>query len=231
LLAYVAQPTFRAAMELIVRSFVAPGFGENAYLAWRADADDAVVIDPGNSVPAILRTLEQEKRKVAAVLLTHAHLDHIEGVGRLVHATQAPIYLHPADRFLYDHAAQQALQFGMRLETPPPISHPLQHGQRLEVGRVTYAVRHVPGHSPGHVIFHVAEATCAFVGDVVFQGSIGRTDLPGGDFTQLINAIKAQVLSLGDDTVLYPGHGPETTVGHERTTNPFLIPHYGGGFG
>lgn len=218
-------------MKLTIRSFVAPGFGENAYLAWRAGVTDAVAIDPGNSVPLLLRTLEQEGCALAAILLTHAHLDHIEGVSRLVRETAAPVYLHPADRFLYDRAAQQAQQFGMRMDTPPAVDHPLQHGQRLEIGQVIYEVRHVPGHSPGHVIFHVADAGCAFVGDVVFQGSIGRTDLPGGDFTQLITAIRVHVLSLPDDTVLYPGHGPETTVGHERATNPFLIPHYGGGFG
>jgi glyoxylase-like metal-dependent hydrolase (beta-lactamase superfamily II) len=218
-------------MRLNIRTFVAPGFGENSYIAWRDDVEEAVAIDPGNSAPSLLRTFEEEGLELAAVLLTHAHLDHIEGVARLVRDTHAPVYLHPADRFLYDHATQQALQFGVRMDTPPPVNHALQHGQRLELGRVVYDVRHVPGHSPGHVIFYVADAGCAFVGDVVFQGSIGRTDLPGGDFTQLIGAIRAQVLSLSDDTVLYPGHGPETTVGHERTTNPFLIPHYGGGFG
>jgi glyoxylase-like metal-dependent hydrolase (beta-lactamase superfamily II) len=218
-------------MTLNIRSFVAPGFGENAYLAWRDGVARAVAIDPGNSVPPLLRALEENQLTLAAVLLTHAHLDHIEGVSRLVRETRAPVYLHPADRFLYDHAAQQALQFGMRMDTPPPVDHALQDGQKLELGDVVYHVRHVPGHSPGHVIFHVADAGIAFVGDVVFQGSIGRTDLPGGDFTQLINGIRAHVLSLGDDTVLHPGHGPETTVGHERATNPFLIPHYGGGFG
>jgi glyoxylase-like metal-dependent hydrolase (beta-lactamase superfamily II) len=218
-------------MNLNIRSFVAPGFGENAYLAWRDGVEDAVVIDPGNSVPAVLRALDEEGRTLAAVLLTHAHVDHIEGVAGLVRDTPAPVYLHPADRFLYEHATQQALQFGMRMDTPPPVNHALQHGQRLEIAKISFDVRHVPGHSPGHVIFHVPDAGCAFVGDVVFQGSIGRTDLPGGDFVQLIGGIRAQVLSLTDDTVLYPGHGPETTVGHERATNPFLIPHYGGGFG
>jgi hydroxyacylglutathione hydrolase len=216
-------------MILHTRPFVAPGFGENSYVVWRDASRHAVVIDPGNVVPPVLSLLAEQQLELAAILLTHAHLDHVEGVARLFTETGAPIYLHPADRFLYDHVAQQAQQFGMRVDTPPDVNHALQHGQTLEIGDVTYAVRHVPGHSPGHVLFRVDEAHSAFVGDVVFQGSIGRTDLPGGDFSQLMESIRREVLSLTDDTTLYPGHGPPTTVGHERSTNPFLIPHYGGG--
>ena len=216
-------------MKLHIEPFVAPGFGENAYVVWRDGARECVVIDPGNSVPPMLRRLEEEQLTVAAILLTHAHLDHIEGVARLVRETSAPVYLHSADRFLYDRVAQQALQFGMHVEPQPEIDHTLQHDQQLDIGGVQYHVRHVPGHSPGHVMLYVADAACAFVGDIVFQGSIGRTDLPGGDFTQLISGIRAHVLSLPPDTVLYPGHGPETTVAHEAATNPFLIPHFGGG--
>jgi hydroxyacylglutathione hydrolase len=216
-------------MELNVRPFVAPGFGENAYLAWRDGSDTAVCFDPGNSVPPLLRVLGEEKLKLGAILLTHAHLDHIEGVARLVRETGAPVYLHPADRFLYDNAPRQALQFGMRVDVPPDVNHLLRHDQRLELGDVEYHVVHVPGHSPGHVLFHVAAARCAFVGDIVFQGSIGRSDLPGGDHAQLIAGIREHVLTLPPETVLFPGHGPDTTVGHEAATNPFLIPQYGGG--
>lgn len=217
-------------MNLHIRPFVAPGFGENGYIVWRDGSATAVAIDPGNSVPPMLKLLEDENLSLAAVLLTHAHLDHVEGVARLVAPTEAPIHLHSADRFLYDHVAQQAQQFGMSVDTPPDVSHELTHDQSLELGGISFDVRHVPGHSPGHVILYIADAKCAFVGDVVFQGSIGRSDLPGGDFGQLIESIRAHVLTLPDDTTLYPGHGPPTTVGHERSTNPFLIPHYGGGF-
>jgi hydroxyacylglutathione hydrolase len=216
-------------MTLNVRSFVAPGFAENAYIAWSAASADAVCIDPGNSADAMLRLLAAEALTVRAILLTHAHLDHVEGVARMARETGAPIHLHPADRFLYDNAERQGLQFGMRVEAPPPADHELAHGQRLEIGGVAYDVRHVPGHSPGHVLFHAAAAGCAFVGDIVFQGSIGRTDLPGGDYGELISGIRQHVLSMPDETVLYTGHGPETTVGHERATNPFLVPHFGGG--
>jgi hydroxyacylglutathione hydrolase len=216
-------------MDLHVRAVVAPGFGENAYVAWRDGADSAVCFDPGGDVPALLQVLQQHRLKLAAILLTHAHLDHVEGVAHLVRATGAPVHLHPADRFLYDNAARQGQQFGIRVDAPPPVDHALEDGQQLEVAGVTFDVRHVPGHSPGHVMFHAADAKCAFVGDVVFQGSIGRTDLPGGDYATLIRAIRDHVLTLPDDTLLYTGHGPATTPGHERATNPFLAPQYGGG--
>jgi hydroxyacylglutathione hydrolase len=216
-------------MTLHIRTFVAPGFGENGYIAWRSGSLTAVCIDPGNSVQQMQQQLDEKQLSVGAILLTHAHIDHVEGLAAMARLTGAPIYLHPADRPLYDNVARQAQQFGMRIEAPPPVNHALEHGQTLEIGDATYAVRHVPGHSPGHVLFHVADAGLAFVGDIVFQGSIGRTDLPGGDYRELIDGIRESVLTLPDDTKLYPGHGPPTTVGHERATNPFLIPHYGGG--
>jgi hydroxyacylglutathione hydrolase len=215
--------------QLNVRTFVAPGFAENGYIAWRDGSASAICIDPGNTAAAMLELLAAEGLKLEAILLTHAHLDHVEGVAPLVRATNAPVYLHPADRFLYDNAARQAQQFGMQLDPPPPPDHELAHGQQLELAGVLLHVRHVPGHSPGHVLFHVPDAGLAFVGDIVFQGSIGRTDLPGGDLEQLITGIRAQVLSLPDETTLLTGHGPATTPGHEGATNPFLVPHFGGG--
>jgi len=216
-------------MRLQIRPFVSPAFAENGYLVHAEGARECVVIDPGSAVNEALQVVEREGLEVAAVLLTHAHIDHVEGVAEVVRATGAPIYLHPADTALYQHAPQQALMFGMRMDAPPPVNCDLAHGQQLDIGGVTYEVRHAPGHAPGHVMFVVADAGCAFVGDVIFLGSIGRTDLPGGDFRQLIESIRAQVFTLPDETVLYNGHGPETSVGHERATNPFLIPQYGGG--
>ena len=174
--------------------------------------------------------LETQQLHLAAILLTHAHLDHIEGVAELVRRTSAPIYMHPGDRRLYDAAALQAAQFGMHVEALPPVDHALSHEQQLDFAALHFQVRHVPGHSPGHVLFYERDAQCAFVGDVVFQGSIGRTDLPGGNFQELMRSIREQVLTLPPATRLYSGHGPPTTVQHEAATNPFLIGHYGGGF-
>ena len=212
-----------------IRSFVAPGFEENAYLVWRPGSGSAVAVDPGGDALAMLDTLAAENLKLDAILLTHAHVDHVEGVAALQEATGAPVWLHPEDRPLYAAAAQQAAWFGMKIRPLPEIDHDLAHGQMLTVAGIEFEVRHVPGHSPGHVIFYCAEAGAALVGDVIFSGSIGRTDLPGGNFPQLVKGIRAHVFTLPGSTVLYTGHGPATEVGHERATNPFLVPHYGGG--
>jgi hydroxyacylglutathione hydrolase len=212
-----------------VRAVVSPGFGQNSYVAWGEGSDRAVFVDCGSASGPMLRVLQEQGLQLEAVLLTHAHLDHVDGLARVVEATGAPVYLHPADRLLLDNAPAQARMFGMHVDQPPPPDQELEHGQVLELAGATLHVRHVPGHSPGHVLFHVPEGDLAFVGDIVFQGSIGRTDLPGGDFGQLISGIREQVFSLPGNTTLFTGHGPSTTVGHEQSTNPFLIPHFGGG--
>lgn len=135
-------------------------------------------------------------------------------------ATGAPIWLHPADRALYDSLPQQALWFGLRAERPPAPAHELRHGQRLSLGGESVEVRHTPGHSPGSVSFVAPGAV--FSGDALFAGSIGRTDLPGGDYETLRTSIRDQLLSLDDSTRVLSGHGPETTIGVERQSNPFL---------
>jgi glyoxylase-like metal-dependent hydrolase (beta-lactamase superfamily II) len=212
-----------------VRAYVSDGIEENAYIVRGAASGSAVAVDPGGAAGAMAADLEKSGLRLEAILLTHAHFDHVEGVATLVRSTGAPVYLHPADRPLYDRAAEQAALFGIRVEKPPAPAHALEHGQRIERAGVRFEVRHVPGHSPGHVLLYVPDAGIAFVGDVVFAGSIGRTDLPGGDFHELMRSIREHVLSLPDETVLYPGHGPATTVGHERVSNPFLVPQFGGG--
>lgn len=214
---------------LEIRAFVAPVFAQNAYLAWAPPAKVALAIDPGGEAAAMADFLAAEGLTLAGILLTHAHLDHVEGVATLVRRTGAESWLHPDDQALYTHVVQQGLAFGLPIEAQPPVDHALAHGQQLQLAGIDLEVRHVPGHSPGHVLFHHAASGVAFVGDVVFQGSIGRTDLPGGDYQALMRSIREQVLTLPPETVLYCGHGPETSVGAEASTNPFLIPHYGGG--
>jgi hydroxyacylglutathione hydrolase len=214
---------------MIIKTYVASGFAENAYLIWQNGNTEALAIDPGDA-PSIVRTLEEESLTLGAILLTHAHLDHIDGVAHLVRATSAPIYLHPQARLFYDNASVQAAQFGMRVEAPPPPTHELPSQGTLELAGIELEVRHVPGHAPGHVLFYNEENKVAFVGDVVFQGSIGRTDLPGGNYQVLMTSIRDHVMTLPEETRLYSGHGPATTVGEERRFNPFIAPMYGGSF-
>lgn len=213
---------------LQVTTITSDTFGENGYLVRCGACGEAVVIDPGNRADRIVAQLERDGVTLTGILLTHAHVDHIEGVAVLKRATGAPIWLHAADRPLYDAAAGQAAMFGMRVATLPVPDRAWAHGDRYRFGGCELEVRHVPGHAPGHVILYSAAASVAFVGDVVFAGSIGRTDLPGGDYETLMRSIREQVLTLPEETTLYPGHGPPTTVAHERVGNPFLAPQYGG---
>lgn len=213
---------------LEIRTFTSNIFGQNAYLVRCAASGDWLAIDPGGEADAMADALEAAGEPLRAIVLTHAHLDHIEGVATLAERLPAPILLHPDDRPLYDAAAQQAAMFGHRLRTPPPPDAPLEAGTDLTHVACPLRVRHAPGHSPGHVILHSVEAGLAFVGDVIFAGSIGRTDLPGGSYEALMRSIRDEVLTLPDETRLYTGHGPVTTVGRERATNPFLRPNHPG---
>jgi hydroxyacylglutathione hydrolase len=195
-------------------------FAENAYILAERESGAAVLIDPGEGADLFLRRLAAEGLTLGAVWLTHAHVDHILGVGRILAERAVPLYLHPADRALYDGLPDQAGWFGLAAEVPPPPDHDLADGQRLSVGALAFDVLHVPGHTPGHVAFIGHGA--AVVGDVVFAGSIGRTDLPGGDTATLLASIRERLLPLPDETIVYPGHGPPTTIGQERRTNPFI---------
>ncbi|HEY2825822.1 MAG TPA: MBL fold metallo-hydrolase [Gemmatimonadales bacterium] len=196
-------------------------FAENCYLVADRSAGQAVLIDPGEDAPMFLQRLEAEHLALSAIWLTHAHLDHILGVRDVIASLPVPIGLHPADRSLYDQLPEQAeTWFGVRWPAPPAPDVVLQHGDTVQVGQWAFEVRHVPGHSPGSVAF-VGHGV-AIAGDAVFAGSIGRVDLPGGDFDTLMTSIERQLLTLPDDTVVYPGHGPATTIGEERMTNPFL---------
>ncbi len=212
-----------------VRTFTGGGFAENGYLVTWDQPGTAVAVDPGAAAGSMVAALRSDGAPLEAILLTHAHLDHIEGVHVVREAfPEVPIWLHPADLRLYHALPQQAAAFGLTLHPQPDPDRELAHGQSLPFGDGAFEVRFTPGHSPGHVIFVAREHGLALVGDVVFRGSIGRTDLPGGDFYTLMRSIREQVLTLPDDTIMHPGHGPATTVGEERVGNPFLVPHFGG---
>jgi hydroxyacylglutathione hydrolase len=200
-------------------------FAENCYLVVDEVAGECAIIDPGEEAGLILHKVQETSTKPVAIWLTHAHLDHVLGVTRIAAETGVSVWLHPADRPLYDAVPDQAAWFGLappdRLPAPDQA---LAHGAQLQVGELRFEVRHAPGHSPGSVC--LVGPGVAFSGDVLFAGSIGRTDLPGGDFETLMASIERELLPLPDDTILYSGHGPETTIGRERHTNPFLTGAY-----
>lgn len=199
-------------------------FAENCYLVADGDSGDAVIVDPGEEVELFLRRLATQRWTLSAVWLTHAHLDHIAGVAELVRATGVETYLHPDDRRLYDGVVDQGRWLGVEVEAPPAPNHALAHGDTVTVGDCAFTVAHTPGHSPGSVTF--LGHGVAIVGDVLFAGSVGRVDLPGGDGPTLFKSIEETLMPLPDDTIVYPGHGPATTIGHERTTNPFVTGVY-----
>jgi glyoxylase-like metal-dependent hydrolase (beta-lactamase superfamily II) len=195
-------------------------FVENCYLVADAGSGDAVMIDPGQEADRFLAELHRHDWQLRGIWLTHAHVDHIMGVGPVHEATGAPIHLHPLDRPLYDALPQYGAWLGMKLTRPPSPQSELQAGQSLSVGQFRFEVRATPGHSPGSVSF--LGTGLVFGGDVLFSGSVGRTDLPGGDAATLLNTIQTEFLSLPDSTIVHSGHGPATTIGVERLTNPFL---------
>jgi hydroxyacylglutathione hydrolase len=192
---------------------------ENCYLLADPVAERCVVIDPGEDPDPILAALAYRGWQVDAIWLTHGHMDHVLGVPAVRAECGAPIWLHPADRFLYDAAPRMGPMPWEQVQLPAP-EHALADGDTVRVGELAFDVRHAPGHSPGSVCF--VGHGIAIVGDVLFAGSVGRSDLPGGDHQTLIESIARELLPLPDATVVFPGHGRDTTIGVERATNPFL---------
>ncbi|MDR7481693.1 MAG: MBL fold metallo-hydrolase [Armatimonadota bacterium] len=195
--------------------------GTNAYVIGDEATHAGAIIDPGDEPARVLAVVARHQLTVEAIVATHAHFDHVGAVRPLVEATGAPFLLHEAELPVLEVAAERALLlFGVSVPPPPPPTRLLREGETLTLAGRPFRVVHAPGHSPGHLCL-LGEGL-AFVGDVIFRGSIGRTDLPGGDYEVLLRSIARHILTLPDDTVLYNGHGPATTVEWERRTNPFL---------
>jgi glyoxylase-like metal-dependent hydrolase (beta-lactamase superfamily II) len=212
---------------MIIETRAVPPFQKNGYVVACEATRTAVVVDPGDEIDQLFQIVHSQSLDVQRILLTHAHVDHVTGVARAKHALQVPVYLHRDDQFLYDAAPQQAEFFGLHCDPLPPIDRYYEAGELLSFGEYEVSVHHTPGHCPGGVCLAIGRKGAAkedlFVGDTLFAGSIGRTDLPGGDYATLIGSITQVLFGFGDAARVYPGHGPETTIGRERRTNPFLV--------
>jgi glyoxylase-like metal-dependent hydrolase (beta-lactamase superfamily II) len=211
-------------MILEVRA-VAP-FYKNGFVVGCERTREAVIVDPGDEVDELIGVVRDYEVDVRHILLTHAHIDHVTGVSAAKEAYDAPVYLHRDDLFLYEGIVQQGAMFGMRVHPQPPIDV-FYDGAPIVFGDYEVRVHHTPGHCPGGVCLQIGKrgtpGAHLFVGDTLFAGSIGRTDFPGGDHAVLMHSITKVLFPLGDDAVVHPGHGPDTTIQRERTTNPFVL--------
>ena len=244
---------------MILETRAVEPFYKNGFVVGCEDTREAVMIDPGDEVDALLAAASQHGLSVKAILLTHAHLDHVTGVAKAKAALAVPVWLHKDDNFLYEAVVQQGQMFGLRVDAQPPIDHfydtaasereRTSHASgaglgapaservggsggakppgKISFGRYSVRVLHTPGHCPGGVCLAVTEdggdKATLFVGDTLFAGSIGRTDLPGGNMDTLLRSIREVLFQFPDDTVVWSGHGEPTTIGREKRTNPFLV--------
>jgi hydroxyacylglutathione hydrolase len=198
-------------------------FRQNCSIVWCDETRQAAVIDPGGDLALLLAEIDKRGLDLQQIWLTHAHIDHAGGTAELAKRRQLPIIgPHPADQFWIDGLPEQSRIFGFPASDSFTPTRWLHDGDTVQVGNSTLTVRHCPGHTPGHVVFHSAEIQRAFVGDVLFAGSIGRTDFPQGDHATLIDSITQRLWPMGNDTVFIPGHGPESSFGRERQSNPYV---------
>ncbi|WP_024538925.1 MBL fold metallo-hydrolase [Comamonas badia] len=198
-------------------------FAQNCSLLWCDQTMQAAVIDPGGDLGHILAAAHQRQLHLSAIWLTHAHIDHAGGTGELAERLKLPIIgPQEGDQFWIDGLPQQSAMFGFPPAQAFTPTRWLHDGDTVTIGKETLNVRHCPGHTPGHVVFHAPQIQRCFVGDVLFAGSIGRTDFPQGNHQQLIDSITQRLWPMGDETVFIPGHGPESTFGQERRSNPFV---------
>jgi glyoxylase-like metal-dependent hydrolase (beta-lactamase superfamily II) len=203
-----------------IRTCPVGAFQTNCYLVADEETREGVLIDPGDETERLLKLVRNEGVTVRALLLTHGHVDHVMRAQEVKEALKAPIYAHRADLDLIRTAPQQAEFFGLESGPVPVVDGELKEGEDFRVGNLVFQVLHTPGHTPGGIV--LVSGNSAFVGDTIFAGSVGRTDLPGGDGRQLAQSIRTKLYRLPDETILYPGHGPTTTVGEEKSSNPYV---------
>jgi len=211
---------------MIIQVRAVPPFQKNGFVLGCERTHAAILIDPGDEVDELLAVIRDFGLEVEHILLTHAHLDHVTGVGAAKEALDVPVYLHRDDLPLYERVEQQGAMFGIKVRRQPDIDR-FYDGSPIEFGDYAVRVHHTPGHCPGGVCLQIGRTGTVgehlFVGDTLFASSIGRTDLPGGDYETLMQSITRVLFPLGDSAIVHPGHGPDTTIGRERTTNPFVL--------
>jgi hydroxyacylglutathione hydrolase len=208
-----------------IESLVVGPFQSNCHIVACGETGEAVIFDAGDEAPRILAAVEAMGVTVKAVVNTHAHLDHVAGLAGVVDALGVPVFMHRADEPIYQAVGPQAQMFGLPVPRIVPIHRWLEEGDTIQIGNLRGEVMLMPGHTPGHVIIHFAgeNPPRVVVGDVLFQGSIGRTDLPGGDHEAMMHTLE-RFLPMAENTVVHCGHGPDTTIGEEKRWNPFLAP-------
>ena len=206
-------------MAVTIRAITVGPLEENCWLVIDPDTHDAILVDPGDEGARLLAAVDAEGATLKGIWLTHAHFDHIGGIAHIQRERPVPIWLHPLDRGLYDNAVAAAERFGLDIEQPPPPHHELNEGDSLTLGAHSFSVMHLPGHAPGHVGFLAHDVLIG--GDCLFAGSVGRTDLPFCDPAVFQKTLQ-RLAQLPETTRVLPGHGPATTVGRERASNPYL---------
>lgn len=205
---------------MILKTITAGPLGVNCYLIGCEKTKTGAVIDPGDDAPIILNTIKQNNLDIKYILLTHGHVDHLAHLTRLKAELNAQFLMHQEDAFLLKGLFAQALMFGLPNPGSPKPDRFISDGEEIMLGNLKIKALHTPGHSPGSVTYFVEDRL--FVGDLIFSGSIGRTDLPKGDYQTLIHSVQTKIFTLPDETIIYPGHGQETTVAQEKATNPFF---------
>ena len=205
---------------MFLETITAGPLGVNCYLIGCEKTNAGAVIDPGDDAPIILNVIKENNLDIKYILLTHGHVDHLAHLSKLKNEINAEFLMHQEDTFLLKGLFAQAMMFGLPNPGKPKPDRLLVDGEEITLGELKIKVLHTPGHSPGSVTYFVEDKL--FVGDLIFAGSIGRTDLPKGDYQTLINSVETKIFTLPDETIIYPGHGPETTVGMEKATNPFF---------
>ena len=208
-------------MKLILECLVVPLFESNCWMLGCSETRAAVVIDPGDEA-GILKILEAHQLTLKYLIHTHGHLDHVSATAAIQQETGVPVLIHEADQILLDNLELQGTMFGLTAPASPIVDRYICEGDRVDWGKYTLSVIETPGHSPGGVCLNLEGEQILFAGDTLFQDSIGRTDLWGGDYEQLLDSIREQLWQLDDDTIVCPGHGPRTTIGREKRENPFL---------